>query len=35
MRAMRTDSVRLEKTDFRPEKIFQKPQKSLANQGFL
>ena len=32
---MRTDSVRLEKTGFRPEKIFKKTQLFLANQGFL
>ena len=30
-----TDSVRLGKTELRPEKIFQKAQKTLANQGFL
>jgi hypothetical protein len=30
-----TDSVRLGKTAFRPEKNLKKPQKFLANQGFL
>jgi len=29
------DSVHLGKTGFRPQKIFQKPKKILANQGFL
>lgn len=31
----RTDSVRLRKTELRPEKIFKKTQLFLANQGFL
>ena len=30
-----TDSVHIRKTELRQQKIFQKPKKTLANQGFL